>query len=70
MIDYIVITMDNCSYCDKAKKELRQRNKTFKSLNIMDTPELSALCVAAGHTTFPLILKVVGGYTELLNQEE
>lgn len=70
MVDYIIITMDNCSYCDKAKEELRQRNKSYQSINIMDVPELSALCVAAGRSTFPLVLKVVGGYTELLNQEE
>lgn len=70
MIDYIIITMDDCTYCDKAKEELRQRNKSFKSINIMDVPELSAVSVAAGHNTFPLVLKVIGGYSELLNQEE
>lgn len=70
MVDYIIITMDNCSYCDKAKEELRQRNKTHKSINIMDLPELSALSVAVGRNTFPLVLKVVGGYSELLNQED
>lgn len=64
--EYVVITMDNCPYCDKAKALLTEQGKGFKTINIMDVPELSAVSVAAGHSTYPLVLKVVGGYTELL----
>lgn len=70
MTEYVVITMDNCPYCDKAKALLTGQGKSFQTINIMDVPELSAVSVAAGHSTFPLVLKVIGGYTELLNQDE
>lgn len=65
MTKYVVITMDNCPYCDKAKALLTEKGADFQTINIMDVPELSAISAAASHNTFPLVLQVVGGFTEL-----
>lgn len=70
MKDYLILTMDNCSYCDKAKAEFDKRSKSYATVNIMDVPELSAVLTGVGRSTFPLVLKVVGGHAELLNHED
>jgi len=66
--DYIIVTMDNCPYCDKAKELLNQKGLTYAEHNIMNVPELGALPASIGRQTLPLVLKVVGGFDEL-NQD-
>lgn len=65
MTEYLILTMDNCPYCDKAKAELTDRGITYREINIFEAPEMGALSALAGHKTMPLVLKVVGGFTEL-----
>ena len=65
MTDYLIITMDNCPWCDKAKAEITERGQTYREINIMEMPEVGAIPALVGHQTMPLVLKVVGGYTEL-----
>ena len=65
MPDYLIITMDNCVYCDKAKALLSAQGKTYREINIMDAPEMCGLPATVGRNTMPLVLKVVGGFDEL-----
>ena len=65
MTAYLIITMDNCPYCDKAKARLADKGLNYREINIMDMPEIGALPALVGHQTMPLIFKVVGGFTEL-----
>lgn len=65
MIEYLVITMDNCPYCDKAKALLADQGIEYREVNIMDVPEVGALPAKVGRQTLPLVLQVVGGYGEL-----
>ena len=65
MTEYLVITMDNCPYCDKAKALLTDRGISYREVNIMEAPEIGILPALTGHKTMPLVLKVVGGFTEL-----
>ena len=66
MTDYLIITMDNCPYCDKAKAEIIARGQTYREINIMEMPEIGALPALVGHQTMPLVLKVIGGHAELV----
>lgn len=65
MIEYLVITMDNCPYCDKAKALLADKGIEYREVNIMEVPEVGALPAKVGRQTLPLVLQVVGGYDEL-----
>lgn len=65
MTEYLIITMDNCPYCDKAKAMLTDRGITYREINIMEAPEVGTLPALVGHQTMPLVLKVVGGAAEL-----
>lgn len=65
MSDYIIITGDNCSYCDKAKELLTFNGMTYSEINLMDSPDAYTIMVAAGRKTVPLILQVVGGCDDL-----
>ena len=65
MTEYLIITMDNCIYCDKAKALLADKGLSYRELNIMDAPEMSVLMALTGRQTMPFIVKVVGGFTEL-----
>lgn len=65
MIEYLVITMDNCPYCDKAKALLADQGIEYREVNVMDVPEVGALPAKVGRQTLPLVLQVVGGYGEL-----
>ena len=65
MTEYLIITMDNCPYCDKAKAALADRNIDYREVNIFEAPEIGMVPALVGHKTMPLVLKVVGGFTEL-----
>lgn len=64
-MNYILITMDNCPYCDKAKEALTNDGASFVEVNVMDVPELGVLPARVGRQTLPLVLKVIGGFDEL-----
>lgn len=66
MAEYIIVTMDNCVFCDRAKALLTAKGKTYREVNVMDVPEVGALNALVGRNTMPLILQVVGGFDELL----
>ena len=65
MTDYVIITGDNCPYCDKAKALITERGQTYAEINLMDVPELSAVMQAVGQKTVPLVLRVIGGSDKL-----
>lgn len=62
---FLIITGDNCPYCDKAKATLAAKGHTYAELNLMDQPELHTLMLAVGQKTVPLVLQVVGGSDDL-----
>lgn len=65
MTEYLILTIDNCSYCDKAKAALTETGLTYTEVNCADHPEVAVLLSAVGRNTFPLVLRTVGGFTEL-----
>lgn len=65
MVNYIIITIDNCTYCDKAKALLTETGFTYTEINCADVPELSVFLKAVDRTSFPLILHPIGGFAEL-----
>lgn len=67
MNEYLIITMDNCKYCDKAKAWLTERGFKYREINIMDAPEMGKIPAMFGRNTLAMILKVVGGFDELTN---
>ena len=65
MTEYLIITMDNCPYCDKAKAMLVDAGLSYREINIMEAPETGIIPSVVGHKTMPLILKVIGGSDDL-----
>lgn len=67
MPDYLIITGDNCPYCDKAKATLAEAGLTYAEVNLMQAPEIYPILTQVGHKTVPLVLKVVGGSDDLID---
>lgn len=65
MPDYVILSIDNCAFCDKAKTALNERSISYAEINCADEPEVAMLLGKVGRTTFPLVFRVVGGFTEL-----
>lgn len=65
MTDYLIITGDNCSYCDKAKATLTDAGLSYVEINLMEAPEIYQVMTVVGQKTVPLVLKVIGGSDEL-----
>jgi len=65
MPDYLIITGDNCPYCDKAKATLAEAGLSYTEINLMEAPDIYQVMVAVGQKTVPLVLKVVGGSDDL-----
>lgn len=65
MTEYLIITMDDCIYCDRAKALLAEQSKTYREINVMEAPEMGTLAALVGQNTLPLVLQVVGGFSEL-----
>ena len=65
MTDYLIITGDNCSYCDKAKATLADAGLSYVEINLMEAPEIYQVMTVVGQKTVPLVLKVIGGSDEL-----
>lgn len=70
---YLVLGKDNCPYCVKAVEKLKENNKEFvyKSLDDMYIGErgyyTGLIKNELNMKTVPVILKLVGGYEDLLN---
>jgi len=68
---WVIITRDNCSFCDRAKSLLTSGNRQYKVYNVQDTDNkwVLTLLKSSGITTVPQIFRptgeLVGGYTEL-----
>ena len=68
---WVIITRDNCSFCDNAKSLLKSGNRQYKVYNIQDADNkwVLSLLKSSGITTVPQIFRpngvLVGGYTEL-----
>lgn len=65
MPDYLLISIDNCPFCEKTKALLTEKNLTYSEVNCADYPDAAAALKAVGRSTFPLILKPIGGFAEL-----
>ena len=65
MPDYLILTIDNCTYCDQAKDLITQHGHSYTEINCGDNPEMTLLLGVLGRKTFPLVLSTVGGFTEL-----
>ena len=68
---YVVITRDQCNFCDQAKALLKGSNLPFTEYNVQSGSSkwVLTLIKKAGMTTVPQVFKPdgthVGGYTEL-----
>lgn len=65
---YLVVGRENCPYCEKAKKELDHRQQPYVYVSVEDKHWLDLL-VGLNLKTVPQVFKLVGGYTELLEEE-
>lgn len=68
---YVLITRENCSFCDKAKDLLKERGLQFTPYNISSSSSrwLVPLLLRADLKTVPQVFapdgSYIGGYTEL-----
>lgn len=64
-----VYTIDNCGFCEAAKRLLHNLDLDFKEINIAhDDEKKVALVEKTGHRTMPQIFidgEFIGGYVEL-----
>lgn len=77
---YIIITRDQCNFCDQAKALLKGAFLPYITYNVQEASSKWVLTLVkqAGHTTVPQIFapdgSYIGGYTELkdhlLNKKE
>ena len=65
MPDYLILTIDNCTFCDQAKDLITQHGHSYAEVNCADHPEVAMILGVLGRKTFPLVLSTVGGFTEL-----
>ena len=68
---YVIITRDNCSYCEKAKALMQAHKLQYVVYNVQSTSSkwLLDLIKKAGYTTVPQVWnpegKHIGGYDQL-----
>jgi len=68
---YVLITRNQCNFCDSAKALLKGSNELYVEYNVQSPSSrwVLTLIKQAGHTTVPQIFSHdgthVGGYTEL-----
>lgn len=68
---YVIITRNECNFCDAAKALLEGANLPYSQYNVQSTSSkwVLTLIKQAGHTTVPQIFdpigRHIGGYTEL-----
>lgn len=76
-IDWFILTMNGCGYCDEAKKLLKQHKLPFKTQMITENNK-DKIYESIDHLTkkyryFPVIFykrKFIGGFTELKQKIE
>jgi len=64
---YLVVGREDCPYCDKAKETLDYWQESYVYASVEDKHWLD-LFVGMGLKTVPQVFKLVGGYTELLEE--
>ena len=68
---YVIITRDQCNFCDAAKALLTGAGKNFTTYNVQSDSSkwVLTLIKTAGYKTVPLVFapdgSYIGGYTEL-----
>ena len=68
---YVIITRDQCNFCDAAKALLEGASLPYTKYNVQSDSSkwVLTLIKQAGHTTVPQIFapdgRYIGGYTEL-----
>lgn len=69
MKDIEIYSINNCPYCEAAKKLLNEKGLKFTEFNITNNQEkIKELINKTGHRTMPQIFidkKFIGGYTDL-----
>ena len=70
---WVIITRNQCNFCDTAKALLKAKNYQYTEYNVQSPSSkwVLTLIKQAGYTTVPQIFKPdgthIGGYTELRN---
>ena len=64
---YLVVGRENCPYCDKAKQTLDYWQEPYVYVSVEDKHWLGLL-KGMSLKTVPQVFKLVGGYTELLEE--
>jgi glutaredoxin len=68
---YVIITRNQCNFCDDAKALLKGKGYSFVTYNVQEQSSkwVLTLIKQAGYTTVPQVFdpqgKHIGGYTEL-----
>lgn len=67
---FLVISKDNCIYCDKAIKLLEEKEEEYV---VVDKEEISPFLIQMmkhkfNHKTYPFIFEFIGGYDVLHNK--
>lgn len=66
---YIIITQENCTYCDKAKRLMKDNKISSVSYNIRNSKWVKSLLGMADLTSIPQIWdsegEYIGGYHDL-----
>lgn len=62
MTDYLIITADDCKWCDKVKDLLKSKGHSYATINLTETPEVFRVMQAIGAKTVPQVFKVIGGF--------
>ena len=71
MVHFVVYSIDQCTYCEKAKQLLTLKNVSFTDIRVnkqdSEYPKMKEWLVSVfkGQKTFPFILKTIGGYSDL-----
>ena len=70
MIDVVIYSIANCTYCDQAKSLLEEEGIDYQEVRVDLNPERMSemLALAEGRRSFPQILinkKAIGGFNEL-----
>ena len=71
---YVIITRDQCNFCDAAKALLEGAKLPYTQYNVQSSSSkwVLTLIKQAGHTTVPQIFapdgRHIGGYTELKDE--
>lgn len=65
---YVIISMPDCVWCDKAKKLLEEDGSEYVEFNLLEHQVLKDFFKASGLKTVPQVFlngSLIGGYTDL-----